>query len=81
MNRKLAFAAVAAGIAAPTLVCAQTSPVPAVAGLPQAAQAAAASIDAEKIRAHVRFLSLDLLEGRGPGQRGAGRPPAKLLTR
>ena len=25
---------------------------------------------AEKIRAHVRFLSLDLLEGRGPGKRG-----------
>jgi Zn-dependent M28 family amino/carboxypeptidase len=28
------------------------------------------SIDPEKIRAHVRFLSSDLLEGRGPGQRG-----------
>ena len=36
-----------------------------------AARAAAASIDPEKIRAHVRFLSLDLLEGRGPGTRGA----------
>ena len=45
--------------------------VPAVAGLPDAARAAAASIDPEKIRAHVRFLSLDLLEGRGPGKRGA----------
>ena len=45
--------------------------VPAVAGLPAAARAAAASIDPEKIRAHVRFLSLDLLEGRGPGTRGA----------
>ncbi len=45
--------------------------VPAVPGLPQAARVAAASIDAEKIRAHVRFLSLDLLEGRGPGTRGA----------
>ncbi len=45
--------------------------VPTVAGLPPAASAAAASIDAEKIRAHVRFLSLDLLEGRGPGTRGA----------
>jgi len=39
-------------------------------GLPPAAREAAASIDAEKIRAHVRFLSLDLLEGRGPGTRG-----------
>ena len=45
--------------------------VPAIPGLPQAARDAAASIDAEKIRAHVRFLSLDLLEGRGPGTRGA----------
>jgi Zn-dependent M28 family amino/carboxypeptidase len=43
---------------------------PVVAGLPPAASAAAASIDPEKIRAHVRFLSLDLLEGRGPGTRG-----------
>ena len=40
-------------------------------GLPPAARVAAASIDPEKIRAHVRFLSLDLLEGRGPGTRGA----------
>jgi Zn-dependent M28 family amino/carboxypeptidase len=45
--------------------------VPEVPGLPSAARAAAASIDPEKIRAHVRFLSLDLLEGRGPGTRGA----------
>lgn len=44
--------------------------VPAIAGLPQAARSAAASIDGEKMRAHVRFLSLDLLEGRGPGTRG-----------
>ena len=45
--------------------------VPAIAGLPSGARAAAASIDPEKIRDHVRFLSLDLLEGRGPGTRGA----------
>ena len=45
--------------------------VPVISGLPPAARAAAASIDPEKIRAHVRFLSLDLLEGRGPGTRGA----------
>src|SRR4030081_3764782 len=31
---------------------------------------AAAAIDPEKIRAHVKFLSSDLLEGRGTGQRG-----------
>jgi Zn-dependent M28 family amino/carboxypeptidase len=33
--------------------------------------APAAGIDAEKIRAHVKFLSSDLLEGRGMGQRGS----------
>jgi Zn-dependent M28 family amino/carboxypeptidase len=45
--------------------------LPAISGLPPAGRAAAGSIDPEKIRAHVRFLSLDLLEGRGPGTRGA----------
>ena len=48
----------------------QAPAVPEVPGLPAAARAAAASIDPEKIRAHVKFLSLDLLEGRGPGTRG-----------
>ncbi len=46
-------------------------PVPEVGGVPQAAQQAASLIQPEKIRAHVRFLSSDLLEGRGPGKRGA----------
>ena len=49
---------------------AQQPAAPDVPGLPAAARAAAASIDSERIRAHVRFLSLDLLEGRGPGTRG-----------
>jgi Zn-dependent M28 family amino/carboxypeptidase len=44
--------------------------VPALKGIPDAAREAAANIDPEKIRAHVRFLSSDLLEGRGPGKRG-----------
>jgi Zn-dependent M28 family amino/carboxypeptidase len=44
--------------------------VPALAGVPEAARQAAARVDPEKIRAHVRFLSADLLEGRGPGTRG-----------
>ena len=73
MHRKLIFAVVAAGIVAVPFVHAQqpaANPVPEIAGLPEGARAAAASIDAEKIRAHVRFLSLDLLEGRGPGTRG-----------
>ena len=38
--------------------------------LPPGAIAALQKVDPEKIRAHVRFLSLDLLEGRGTGQRG-----------
>ena len=45
--------------------------VPEIPGVPDAARKAAASIDPEKIRAHVRFLASDLLEGRGPGLRGA----------
>ncbi len=46
-------------------------PVPQVAGVPDAAQQAASLINPENIRAHVKFLSSDLLEGRGPGKRGA----------
>jgi Zn-dependent M28 family amino/carboxypeptidase len=38
--------------------------------LPGAAFAAIQKIDPERIRAHVRFLSHDLLEGRGTGQHG-----------
>ncbi|MBV8113614.1 MAG: M28 family peptidase [Silvibacterium sp.] len=49
---------------------AQQNAVPAISGVPDAARQAAASIDPEKIRAHVRFLADDLLEGRGPGTRG-----------
>src|SRR5271155_1190275 len=44
--------------------------VPALPTVSAAAREAAASIDPEKIRAHVRFLASDLLEGRGPGTRG-----------
>jgi Zn-dependent M28 family amino/carboxypeptidase len=62
---------VACSILAATQFRGQQAAVPAVPGLPPAARAAASSIDAEKIRANVRFLSLDLLEGRGPGTRGA----------
>jgi len=65
----------AAALAAPSAAISQssaadTNSVPAISGLPPATRAAAASIDPEKIRAHVRFLSLDLMEGRGPGTRG-----------
>ncbi len=44
--------------------------VPQIAGLPAAAEAAMKQIDAERIRAHVKFLASDLLEGRGTGTRG-----------
>lgn len=44
--------------------------VPTVASLPAAAEQAMATVNPENIRAHVRFLSHDLLEGRGTGQRG-----------
>jgi len=74
MRRTLAFSFIAAGILTATRLPAQgpaVAPVPQIAGLSAAARSAAASIDPEKIRAHVRFLSLDLLEGRGPGTRGA----------
>ncbi|AXC11359.1 peptidase M28 [Acidisarcina polymorpha] len=45
--------------------------VPSLPNIPAALQQAAAGIDPEKIRAHVKFLADDLLEGRGPGKRGA----------
>ncbi|MGA2849593.1 MAG: M28 family peptidase [Terracidiphilus sp.] len=74
MNRNRAFAILNAAIIFGSIVHGQApaaNPIPEIPGLPQAARDAAGSIDPEKIRAHVRFLSLDLLEGRGPGTRGA----------
>ena len=58
---------------------AQQAAVPEIAGVPEAARQAAASIDPEKIRAHVQFLADDLLEGRGPGTRG-GNIAAKYIA-
>ena len=43
---------------------------PAQIGLPAEAAAAMRGIDPERIRAHVKFLADDLLEGRAPGTRG-----------
>jgi Zn-dependent M28 family amino/carboxypeptidase len=74
MHRILVLFVLSAAVMAVPLANAQqpaAASVPEIAGLPTAARAAAASIDPERIRAHVRFLSLDLLEGRGPGTRGA----------
>jgi Zn-dependent M28 family amino/carboxypeptidase len=50
-------------------VCAATDPAGELA-LPAKVAETMRSIDAERIRAHVRFLSDDLLEGRGTGARG-----------
>jgi len=61
-----AAAASAAGAAGD----AATSAAIARLGLPAAVEHSILSIDAEHIRAHVRFLADDLLEGRGTGARG-----------
>jgi hypothetical protein len=58
---------------------AQEAATPGPGAVPQAVKAAEASIDPEKIRAHVRFLADDLLEGRGPGLRG-GELAAKYIA-
>jgi Zn-dependent M28 family amino/carboxypeptidase len=69
MHCKKSLLIAAIGILAVHSAVAQKN-APLLPSLPPAARAAADSIDPEKIRAHVRFLSLDLLEGRGPGKRG-----------
>ena len=48
--------------------------------LPSVAISALQKIDPEHIRAHVRFLSLDLLEGRGTGQRGGDLAAEYIAT-
>ena len=72
----IAFAAAAAaGLGA------RAAPDPAVElGLPAEAAAAMGSIDAERIRAHVKFLADDLLEGRGTGTRGGDIAANYLAT-
>ena len=60
-------AALAAGTAGQTAMAADPA---AELALPAAAAAALHGIDAERIRAHVKFLADDLLEGRGTGTRG-----------
>jgi hypothetical protein len=48
--------------------------------LPGAAIAAMQKIDPERIRAHVRFLASDFLEGRGTGQRGGDLAAEYIAT-
>jgi Zn-dependent M28 family amino/carboxypeptidase len=55
--------------ASASIVRADSDPA-ATLGLPAGVAAAMHSVDPERIRAHVKFLSDDLLEGRGTGTRG-----------
>lgn len=55
------------------IVAAQNKPSRGGKGLPTAAQQAMNSIDAEKIRATVKYLSDDSLQGRGTGQKGGDK--------
>ena len=71
MISRLSFACTSLAMLVPALVHAQVNTVPELPQVPAEARQAAASISPEKISAHVRFLSDDLLEGRGPGLRGA----------
>lgn len=63
---RISMALCAAGLATAGAGRAQTGS----AGI-EAVKSAEMTIDAEHIRAHVRFLADDLLEGRGPGLRGS----------
>src|SRR3954462_13396727 len=48
--------------------------------LPASVKAAMAAVSPANIRAHVKFLSSDLLEGRGTGQRGGDVAAAYIAT-
>ena len=68
-------AAIAVGFCGATLTQSATTratseQISATLSLPPAVGVAMAGIDGERMRAHVQFLSDDLLEGRGPGVRG-----------
>ena len=58
----------------------QTQAASAPNAVPAEALAAMRTIDAERIRAHVKFLADDLLEGRGTGQRGGDVAAAYIAT-
>jgi hypothetical protein len=82
MPRKLLVILTIAGSIAPALAhvpAQELPPVPQVAGVPQPAQQAAEHIDPERIRASVKYLADDKLEGRGPGTEG-DRMAAKYLS-
>jgi Zn-dependent M28 family amino/carboxypeptidase len=70
----------------PLLVAAVTALPLALGAAPPAAvftpaeKAAAAAITPERLRAHIRYLAHDLLEGRGPGSRGDQLAQAYIAT-
>jgi Zn-dependent M28 family amino/carboxypeptidase len=66
----LAWAVLALGLAAGSIPHAGAADHLSDLGLPPDVVAAMRGIDSERIRAHVRFLADDLLEGRGTGARG-----------
>jgi Zn-dependent M28 family amino/carboxypeptidase len=71
--RELLLTMTITGLAMPAVAqndSAVLPPVPQVNGVPAAAQQAAQHIDPEKIRAAVKYLADDKLEGRGPGTEG-----------
>jgi Zn-dependent M28 family amino/carboxypeptidase len=85
--RKFLLVAFALGstVLSSVLTSAQSSTRPRVAALayphlPSAAYGAMETISADRIRAQVRFLSHDLLEGRGTGQRGGDIAAEYLAT-
>ncbi len=59
------------------IVCVSISTL---AQIPAAATAASKTISPQRIRAHVKFLSSDLLEGRGTGQRGGDLAAEYIAT-
>jgi Zn-dependent M28 family amino/carboxypeptidase len=69
MKYRLAAFAIGAAAALSAGVCAAPNTAQEL-GFPADVAAAMQGIDAERIRAHVRFLADDLLEGRGTGTRG-----------
>jgi hypothetical protein len=72
--RSIHFAAVAAAL--PLLIAAAPAPV----AISPAEKAAAKAITADTLRAHIRFLADDLLEGRGPATRGDRLAQAYIAT-
>ncbi|MFZ3214110.1 MAG: M28 family peptidase [Terriglobales bacterium] len=83
----LALTLVLTGIAIPSIASSKSaskrkrdSAGPNPNAIPAEALAAMKTIDAERIRAHVKFLADDLLEGRGTGQRGGDIAAAYIAT-